>query len=185
GVGLCRRSIVGCENGRPVACTPGLPSPEVCNDLDDDCDGVVDEGCDEDGDGFCAADAVILGRPAVCVYPELDCDDESRLRNPGSPELCDDQIDNDCDDRIDVLDIQGCEHITTTIEDADGVVVVNHGESRELRAVLSPARLDIERRWSVIEATPETDCALDDLTLSEARELEDSSFRTARIVDLP
>ena len=55
---------------------------EVCDGVDNNCDGEVDEGfADVDGDGF-----------ADCV----DCDDTRVDVFPGAPELCD-GLDNDCD----------------------------------------------------------------------------------------
>jgi hypothetical protein len=42
-VGNCSEIVFTCENGRQVEhCTPGQPSQEVCNYLDDDCDGIGD-----------------------------------------------------------------------------------------------------------------------------------------------
>ena len=43
GQGACRRTP-NCENGSWTMCVPGSPMNETCNRLDDDCDGVVDEG---------------------------------------------------------------------------------------------------------------------------------------------
>ena len=54
-------------------------SMELCNGLDDDCDGQVDEG-DADDDGY-----------TVCE----DCDEADPFVNPGAPEACD-GLDNDC-----------------------------------------------------------------------------------------
>lgn len=81
---------------------------EICNDVDDDCDGEVDDGLtlyswrpDVDLDRF--GDALV---PAVesCVeeMPGLtreggDCDDLDPARYPGAEEFCD-AIDSDCDD---------------------------------------------------------------------------------------
>lgn len=46
GVGICARSVPACTGGVTGTCVPGLPQAEVCNNgLDDNCDGVVDEGC--------------------------------------------------------------------------------------------------------------------------------------------
>ncbi|MCA9771339.1 MAG: putative metal-binding motif-containing protein, partial [Myxococcales bacterium] len=53
---------------------------------DDDCDGVVDESVDADGDGF-----------TICGG---DCDDADAARSPGAVEICD-GIDNDCDLTVD------------------------------------------------------------------------------------
>jgi len=42
GVGWCAKYAEGCTS----SCTPGLPRTEECNDFDDDCDGVADNGTD-------------------------------------------------------------------------------------------------------------------------------------------
>jgi hypothetical protein len=63
---------------------------EVLNQIDDDCNGIVDdqtEGYDDDGDGFSER----MG----------DCDDTNPLYYPGAPEEPTDGIDNDCDGEID------------------------------------------------------------------------------------
>ncbi|HEY2730027.1 MAG TPA: putative metal-binding motif-containing protein [Polyangia bacterium] len=43
GTGWCRRIASSCGVND---CTPGAPIPETCNDFDDDCDGVADNGTD-------------------------------------------------------------------------------------------------------------------------------------------
>jgi hypothetical protein len=49
GVGACRRSVPICQApGTPVRCEPGTPAAESCNDIDDDCDAVIDEGLPQD-----------------------------------------------------------------------------------------------------------------------------------------
>lgn len=81
---------------------------ELCNDVDEDCDGIVDEGIavvtyflDEDGDGFGAGDEVMSCR-ALEGYAtrDGDCDDTNFLVHPNGPELCD-EADNDCDGTVD------------------------------------------------------------------------------------
>jgi hypothetical protein len=76
-------------------CSPNNPEVnafaiEVCNGVDDDCDGQIDEGYDLDGDlvTSCAG----------------DCDDTSATVSPLLEEGCNDGVDNNCDGQID----EGC-----------------------------------------------------------------------------
>jgi hypothetical protein len=48
GVGWCRRLAPTCD---PASCTQGQPRAEQCNNFDDDCDGVNDNGVDLCGGG--------------------------------------------------------------------------------------------------------------------------------------
>jgi hypothetical protein len=70
-----------CNDSDP-SINPG--ATETCNDLDDNCNGVIDEGFDWDGDGFVPCG----GLP--------DCDDFDALIYPGAAEICD-GFDSDCD----------------------------------------------------------------------------------------
>jgi hypothetical protein len=75
GVGACtRKGILKCSgDGLSVLCTakPGSPAQEVCNEIDDNCDGQIDENLslDLDGDGIYA--------PGSCLQPANDCDEPS------------------------------------------------------------------------------------------------------------
>ncbi len=91
------------ENGDTF---PG--ASEVCDGLDNNCDGNADEGVgnifyvDDDSDGWGDDDDVDVG----CVLPPGfatqggDCDDDEPAANPGLPEVCD-LIDNNCNGAID------------------------------------------------------------------------------------
>ena len=78
---------------------------ETCNYLDDNCNGTVDEGVettyyqDADGDGFGDPEVTEddCTAPSGYVEDDTDCDDNEPLANPGLTEICNDQIDNDCD----------------------------------------------------------------------------------------
>jgi hypothetical protein len=89
---------------------------EVCNGLDDDCDGVIDNGAgtlwfiDLDGDGFgsAATDAqtkTACAKPAGFVESRTDCNDALAQVNPSAAELCDPgSVDENCDGTVN----EGC-----------------------------------------------------------------------------
>ena len=70
---------------------------EVCNGLDDDCDGQPDDGCDVDGDGYCGALMEVVGSPAACPKGGGDCVDLSAAIHPGAAEVPGNFLDDDCD----------------------------------------------------------------------------------------
>ena len=83
---------------------------EVCNDVDDNCDGAIDEGVravfhrDADGDSFGSPDDTIdaCELPDGYVHNDSDCNDRAAEANPDGVEVCD-GLDNDCDGGTDNL----------------------------------------------------------------------------------
>ena len=81
---------------------------EVCNGIDDDCEGGIDEGlgaviyfADGDGDGYGGSTTKSACSPPVgYVTTPGDCNDNSAAIKPGAVELCD-GIDNNCTGGID------------------------------------------------------------------------------------
>ncbi|MFT5684390.1 MAG: hypothetical protein ACI8RZ_005331 [Myxococcota bacterium] len=106
-----------CDDGE-AASNPG--ESEVCDEIDNDCDGDTDEGLtatyylDYDGDGFGGSFSTIeCSAPSGYVSDSTDCDDSESTSNPDATEICDGD-DNDCDGTVD-------EGVTTTFyADADG-----------------------------------------------------------------
>jgi hypothetical protein len=108
GVGICTGGTQTCNDGGFSGCLgQQLPLAELCNGLDDDCDGAADDGLatdfwypDVDGDGFgdLYAEAVeACGRPEGYVENSSDCDDSETLVRPGAVEFQGDGIDQNCD----------------------------------------------------------------------------------------
>jgi len=109
----CPPAGTACDDGNPCTTNDvesgacgclGTPATEICDGLDNDCDGQIDEGipqqyADNDGDGF--GD---LQLPVPCsasgVANSADCDDTNAAIFPGAPELCD-GLDNDCNGSVD------------------------------------------------------------------------------------
>ncbi|HAA57713.1 MAG TPA: hypothetical protein DCE42_23300 [Myxococcales bacterium] len=91
--GSCKSGTQTCKDGEWGECVGEvLPTKEICgNELDDNCDGQVDEQCptceDKDKDGYRAG--------AACTG-EQDCDDNDPNVYPGAPEICGNAKDDDC-----------------------------------------------------------------------------------------
>jgi hypothetical protein len=142
GVGACRPGVNRCTAmGTWDLWCHGevLPASEVCaNGIDDDCDGIVDDG-DNDGDGFgvCSGDCCDL---AGCTRPELV--------NPGAYEVAGNGVDDNCDGDID-----------EAVPDCDVGLASNSTDAFAFARALDLCRQTVEtpadpkdRTWGVISA---------------------------------
>jgi hypothetical protein len=91
---------------------------EVCDSVDNDCDGSIDESVtttyylDADGDGYGDSSTTMeaCSRPSGYASSSSDCDDSDSSIRPGATEACD-YVDNDCDGTVDE---GGCADIEVT-----------------------------------------------------------------------
>ena len=91
---------------------------ELCDGVDQDCDGVLDNGFDVDGDGV-----------TTCAG---DCDDTNALTFPAAPEVCDGE-DNDCDGALPLIEVDN---------DSDGVTECN-GDCDDTDIAISPFAFEV------------------------------------------
>ncbi len=145
----------------PATATISPAATETCNNVDDNCNGSVDEpgaqGCklyyvDIDGDGFGKTPAA--GNVAQCLcgpdgktsaLQDGDCNDVAGAINPKATEVCNDK-DDDCDGQTD----QGCDDDQDGYCDAkltvvDKPIVCSQGKDDcdDLNAAISPGQKEL------------------------------------------
>ncbi|RAL25320.1 hypothetical protein DL240_03665 [Lujinxingia litoralis] len=104
GVGLCKAGVRSCQaDGQWGTCSGQItPEAEVCGDsLDNDCDGVVDNGCEYCPPGVTDCESGLIELPCPDGSPRNACGSCGEV---AEREICGDGLDNDCDARVD----EGC-----------------------------------------------------------------------------
>ncbi len=109
-------------SGKPV-CEGDQPKLEICNGIDDNCDGLTDPpgttGCknfyidaDSDGYGYAPLVSCMCGDKGQAPYTSVaagDCNDSNSAVNPLAAEVCN-QVDDDCDGDVDNFGATGCQN---------------------------------------------------------------------------
>ncbi len=97
-VGVCGVGAVDCQNGSPLCVTTNESTPEVCDNLDNDCNGQVDDGNPGGGDTCTTA------MPGPCALGVITCMAGAFVCAPVNQavaEVCGDSVDNDCNGTVD------------------------------------------------------------------------------------
>lgn len=108
--------FAACEECNDALATVNPDAEETCNQIDDDCDGMIDDADDDtvgqgtwyddaDNDGFGdpGTETISCRAPDGYIEDGTDCLDTDRTIHPDAEEICDGS-DNDCDGDIDDAD---------------------------------------------------------------------------------
>ncbi len=104
-LGVCAAGTIRCESGAEACAQSTLAGAEACNDLDDNCNGQVDEGNPGSGGGC------NTGMPGVCAGGTESCSDGAFICVQSEfpqAEICGNGLDDDCNGAAD--DACGCSH---------------------------------------------------------------------------
>ncbi|MCA9695190.1 MAG: choice-of-anchor L domain-containing protein, partial [Myxococcales bacterium] len=119
-----------------------LPGNEDCaNNIDDNCDGMIDEDIDADGDGFfaCGGDC--------CDTKGAICQDPERV-NPGAYEVPGNEVDDDCDGEEDEVEPTCDANLQT-----DAALAVEYARAMDLcQFTVEAPKKPEDWIWGVIDA---------------------------------
>lgn len=97
----CAHKELDCDDAKEFI---HLGALETCDNYDNNCNGEIDEGCDDDKDGYCDKLISVYNSPVnMCSKTNVanglkgnDCDDTKGEIHPGAVEICGNEKDEDC-----------------------------------------------------------------------------------------
>jgi Putative metal-binding motif len=144
-IGVCKSGTQTCvEDGTGWGLCLGqvLPHYEICgNNLDDDCNGIVDDNTDLDGDGWtsCGGDCCDAPGPGCSIPRDI---------NPGAFEVQGDNVDNDCN----AQSLDTVLELCSTSEKFTGVTGFDMARAMDLCQLTTETPPLIAKRWGLISA---------------------------------
>ena len=117
GRGACSAGRRVCKDDGTLGVCSGqvVPVAELCNNVDDDCDGIVDNGFERDGAlcEFASAKGVCRTQGKWhCSADGTSSECDAKIVEP-TPEVCD-TLDNDCDGEVDEDSVPAAEKECST-----------------------------------------------------------------------
>ncbi len=148
-------NLVDCKD--LASCCGAANCTEICDNVDNNCDGSIDEGCDDDADGYCDKDLTIEGSPKICPKGGGDCNDLAGTINPGAIEICKNGKEDNCNGLYDEDDASGCVNYWTDLdkdtfgaglskckcEPSGGYIATKSGDCNDSNDKINPAMLEI------------------------------------------
>lgn len=127
-VEACPVSTPDCNDGNPMQVPPNAWTsyPEICDGLDNQCNGLDTQEADTDRDGW-----------TLC---RGDCDDSNSQIYPGAEERCD-TLDNNCNDQADEPFDQ--DRDGTTVCGPDGVTGNEDDDCDDTDPIISPSQPEV------------------------------------------
>jgi len=140
GVGMCVGGTTTCDaSGSWGPCVGEVtPKGEICGNMaDENCNGMIDEDLDADGDGFrtCGGD---------CCDATTDGCGDPKLVNPGAFEAPGNMVDDDCDGMVDNVATAMCDSGLAS----NSATAMDYAKAIELCQTATMA----DTKWGVIDA---------------------------------